>query len=62
MVIWKGRICYRMSRKAVRARAEGQQISYYLIKRFDGCRNRHTNLAMAWIDYKKAYDFIPIVG
>ena len=23
------------------------------------CRKRHTNLAMAWIDYKKAYDFIP---
>ncbi|XP_047488218.1 uncharacterized protein LOC125038695 [Penaeus chinensis] len=23
------------------------------------CRKRHTNLAMAWIDYKKAYDFVP---
>ena len=23
------------------------------------CRRRHTNLAMAWIDYKKAYDFVP---
>ena len=23
------------------------------------CRKRHTNLAMGWIDYKKAYDFIP---
>ena len=23
------------------------------------CRKRHTNLAMAWIDYRKAYDFIP---
>ena len=23
------------------------------------CRRRNTNLAMAWIDYKKAYDFVP---
>ena len=24
-----------------------------------GCNKRHTNLSMAWIDYKKAYDFVP---
>ena len=23
------------------------------------CKKRHTNLAMSWIDYKKAYDFVP---
>ena len=23
------------------------------------CRKRHTNLGMAWIDYKKAYDMVP---
>ena len=23
------------------------------------CRKRRTNLAMAWIDYRKAYDFVP---
>ena len=23
------------------------------------CRKRKTNLAMAWIDYRKAYDFVP---
>ena len=23
------------------------------------CKNRHTNLAMAWIDYKKAYYMVP---
>ena len=23
------------------------------------CRRRHTNLGMAWIDYKKAYDMVP---
>ena len=23
------------------------------------CKRRHTNLAMAWIDYKKAYDMVP---
>ena len=22
-------------------------------------KKRHTNLSMAWIDYKKAYDFVP---
>ena len=24
-----------------------------------GCRKRRTNLAMAWMDYRKAYDFVP---
>ena len=23
------------------------------------CKKRHTNLPMAWIDYKKTYDFVP---
>ena len=23
------------------------------------CRRRHTNLSMAWIDYKKAFDMVP---
>ena len=23
------------------------------------CKKRHTNLAMSWIDYKEAYDFVP---
>ena len=23
------------------------------------CRNRHTNLGMAWINYKKAYEMVP---
>ena len=23
------------------------------------CRKRHTNLSMAWIDYRKAYDLVP---
>ena len=23
------------------------------------CRNRHKNLGMAWVDYKKAYDMVP---
>ena len=23
------------------------------------CRKRRTNFAMAWIDYRKAYDFVP---
>ena len=24
-----------------------------------GCKKRHINLAMAWVDYKKAYDMVP---
>ncbi len=23
------------------------------------CKNTHTNLSMAWIDYRKAYDMVP---
>ena len=23
------------------------------------CKKRHTNLGMAWVDYKKAYDMVP---
>ena len=23
------------------------------------CKKRHNNLSMAWIDYTKAYDFVP---
>ena len=23
------------------------------------CKRRHTNLAMAWVDYRKAYDMVP---
>ena len=26
------------------------------------CRKRHANLSMGWVDYKKAYDMIPILG
>ena len=26
------------------------------------CKRRHTNLAMVWVDYRKAYDFVPTVG
>ena len=26
------------------------------------CKRRRTNLAMAWVDYRKAYDLVPIVG
>ena len=27
-------------------------------KAAENCRRRHTNLNMAWIDYKKAYDMV----
>ena len=27
--------------------------------KLNDCRKRRTNLAMAWIDYRKAYDFVP---
>ena len=29
-------------------------------KVLNDCRKRHTNIAMVWIDYKKANDFVPI--
>ena len=25
----------------------------------EDCKKRHTNLAMAWIDYRNAYDMVP---
>ena len=25
----------------------------------EDCKRRHTNLAMAWIDYRNAYDMVP---
>ena len=36
-----------------------QRINYLLIRLLKDYKKRHNNLSMEWIDYKKAYDFVP---
>jgi len=50
-------VCYQMNRRDVEGRHEVQRTSWYKMV-LKNCR-RHTNLNMAWIDYKKAYDMVP---
>ena len=33
--------------------------NYWLMTVLTDCKKRHTNLSMAWIDYRKAYDLVP---
>ena len=33
--------------------------NYWLMTVLIDCKKRHTNLTMAWIDYRKAYDLVP---
>ena len=42
-----------MNRKDARGRAKGQRTNSLLTK------HKHFNLAMAWVDYKKAFDMVP---
>ena len=43
--------------KGCRKKVEGPKININTILR--DCRKRHTNLGMAWVDYKKAYHEVP---
>ena len=46
--------------KGVRRKSRGTLDQLLIDKTiFKDCRKRRTNLAMAWIDYRKAYDFVP---
>ena len=50
-----------MSRKVVRRGQEKRKDQLIIDKTvLKDCRNRKTNLAMAWIDYKKAYDMVHV--
>ena len=43
-------------RKETRGKKDQLLIDRMVLK---NCKRRHTNLAMAYVDYKKAYDMIP---
>ena len=46
----------KICRKGSRDTAELLYIDQYILNE---CKTRRKNLAMAWIDYKKAYDMVP---
>ena len=46
--------------KGCKLKSRGTKGQLFIDKKvLKDCRKRHTNLAMAWIDYKKAYDLVP---
>ena len=46
--------------KGCRRRSRGTKDQLLIDKTvLNDCRKRHTNLGMAWIDYKEAYDMVP---
>ena len=46
--------------KGCRRRSRGTKDQLLIDKAIlKDCKRRHTNLAMAWIDYRKAYDMVP---
>ena len=46
--------------KGCRRKSRGRKDQLLIDKTvLNDCRKRHTNLGMAWIDYKKAYDMVP---
>ena len=46
--------------KGCRRRRRGTEDQLLIDKAIlNDCKRRHTNLAMAWIDYRKAYDMVP---
>ena len=49
-----------MNRKDAGGRAKGQRTNSLLTELFlEIAKHKHNNLAMAWIDYKKAFDMVP---
>ena len=49
-----------MEQKGCRRKSTGTKDQLLINKMIlNDCRMRHKNLAMAWVDYKKAYDMVP---
>ena len=59
MIILKKRNSCQKNKKDAEKEAVEQRINCLLIRLRKDCKKRHTNLCMAWIDYKKVYDFVP---
>ena len=52
-----------VEQKGCRRNSRGTKYQPFIDKMvLNDCKKRRTNLGMAWIDYKKAYDMIPIPG
>ena len=47
------------SRRTKRMQKKKSWNNYWLMTVLTDCKKRHTNLSMAWIDYRKAYDLVP---
>ena len=53
---------YQFNKKDVREKSRGNKDQLLIDKTIlRDCRKRHTNLGMAWIDYKKAYDMVTVI-
>ena len=53
-------ISYRLNKRDAKKKSRGTKDQLLIDKTIlRDCRKRHTNLGMAWIDYKKAYDMVP---
>ena len=49
-----------MEQKGCRRKSRGTKDHLLIDKMIlNDCRKRHKNLAMAWVDYRKAYDMVP---
>ena len=49
-----------MNRKDARGRAKGQRTNSLMTGLFlEIAKHKNFNLAMAWVDYKKAFDMVP---
>ena len=59
MIILKKRNSCQKNKKDAEKEAVEQRINCLLIRLCKDCKKRHTNLCVAWIDYKKVYDFVP---
>ena len=59
-VLFHGKRKLPEEQKGFRRKSRGMKDQLLIDKAIlKNCRKRKTNLAMAWIDYRKAYDFVP---
>lgn len=56
MASWKARKIYQINKRVDRGRPNTILIKKMVLK---NCERRKTNLAVTWIDYKKAYKMVP---
>ena len=58
-IISEDMYCFMEEQKGCKRKSRGRKNQLLIDKTIlKDCRNRRTNLAMAWIDYRKALDFV----